>query len=386
MPITFSSVGPWYSTEEAADKMGLSHGHVSRLCKTKEFECKKVGNNYLLHEEIVKRLGYEEFNPGELAHYYRTQQKIAVRRKQKIAYEKQGRKKELNILGILAPGAGDAASMVYARTLEKDCDEVGFKLGLVENKLDDIRERIELANSDPSIHGIFVFYPIFKGDKDKQLKEMIIPDKDVEGLTSFWSEKLYANERYLDIAKKKKAILPCTSLGILKILAHVDNVDEQSGQTFKGKKITIFNRSDVVGQPLAYMLMNDGATVYSFDIEGGVVMRKRGKEVSITREEALRESDTIITGVPSKAFEKIRGEEIKENTTCLNFSFVQNFEEDAKKKSGIYIPRVGPMTIAMCIRNAFRLYENNKDIYESDVDSVNWGNYGRLVSLLQNAA
>ncbi len=386
MPTTFPSVGPWYSTEEAADKMGLSPGHVSRQCKKGEFECEKVGNNYLLREEVVKRLRYKEFNPDELAHFYRIEQQIAVYREQQIAVEKRGYKNELNILGILAPGAGDAASMVYARTLEETCKEVGFKLGLVETNLVEIKNRIEQANNDPSIQGIFVFYPIFKDDKDKQLKEMIVPDKDIEGLSSFWSKKLYSNERYLDNAKKKKAILPCTSLGILKILAFVDHLDEQARQTFMGKKITIFNRSDVVGRPLAYMLKNDGATVYSFDIKGGVVMRKSGKEVSIAREDALRQSDIIITGVPSRAFEKIRDEEIKENTTCLNFSSVQNFEESAKKKAGIYIPRVGPMTIAMCIRNAFRLYENNRDVYERVVYPVNWNRYGKVVTLLQNAA
>ena len=356
MPITFPSIGPWYTTEEAANIMGLSHGHVSRQCKNGELFCKKAGNNYLLHEDIVKRLRYKAFNPDELAHIYRREQQIAVERK--------GYRNKLNILGILAPGADDAASMVYARTLKKACDFIGFELGLVKYNENEVLKRIKQANIDPLIHGIFVFYPIFNDKRDKNLKNKIVSHKDIEGLSKYWSDKLYLNERYLDNDKKKKAILPCTSLGILKILAYVDCLDEQAGQTFAGRKITIFNRSDVVGRPLAYMLKNDGATVYSFDIEGGVVMRKNGKEVPISREEALRESDTIITGVPHRAFEKIRGVEIKENTTCLNFSFVQNFEECAKGKAGIYVPRVGPMTIAMCLRNVVRLYENHKEVYE----------------------
>jgi len=112
-------------------------------------------------------------------------------------------------------------------------------------------------------------------------------------------------------------------------------------------------------------------------------MRKNGKEVPISREEALRKSDTIITGVPARAFEYIRGEEIKENTTCLNFSFVQNFEESAKEKAGIYVPRVGPMTIAMCVRNAIRLYENNRDVYEhgEDAHPFEWKKYGTVVQI-----
>ena len=382
MPVTFSSVGPWYSTEEAAEKMGLSHGHVSRLCKNGEFksndghhESVRVGNSYLLHQEIVKRLPDNEFTLADIANYYHRRLRVAVNRKN---YRQKPR-----ILGILAPETGDAASMVYARTLQKACWDIGFDLGLVRNELDDIKARITSANKDPSIHGIFVFYPIFKDEKDNKIKESIDPIKDIEGLSSYWSKKLYLNERYIDNDKKKKAILPCTSLGILKILAYVDNLDELAGQTFAGKKITIFNRSDVVGGPLAYMLKNDGATVYSFDLEGGVHMQKNGKEVPISREEALRKSDTIITGVPSRAFEKIRGEEIKENTTCLNFSFVQNFEESAKEQAGIYVPRVGPMTIAMCVRNAIRLYENNRDVYEREdnLHPFEWQKYGTVVQI-----
>jgi methylenetetrahydrofolate dehydrogenase (NADP+) / methenyltetrahydrofolate cyclohydrolase len=316
-----------------------------------------------------------EFNPADLANLYDQQWSRAVYR--------NNYKHKPRILGILALGVGDAASMVYAKTLENACKFVGFELLLVRNRLQDIRANIRTANNDPSIHGIFVFYPIFKDKRDKQLKDMIDPVKDIEGLSSYWSRMLYANERYADEDRTKKAILPCTSLGILKTLAYVDCLDERPGQTFAGKTITIFNRSDVVGLPLAYMLKNDGATVYSFDITGGIVMRKNGKEVSISRAQALRSSDTIITGVPSRAFEKIRGEEIGENATCLNFSFYQNFEESAKSKAGVYIPRVGPMTIAMCVRNAIRLYENNRNVYESE----NQGqpskriNYGEVVPL-----
>jgi methylenetetrahydrofolate dehydrogenase (NADP+)/methenyltetrahydrofolate cyclohydrolase len=372
MPITFSSVRPWYSTEEAAKIMNLSPGHVSRQCRLGKLECTPVGNSYLLPERAVKQRHYNEFNPDELAHFFRLEQQIAVERK--------GYKNKLNILGILALDANDAASMVYASTLQKACNFIGFKLGLVRSDLDKIMGRIQQANTDPSIHGIFVFYPIFKDGRDKELRDMINHAKDIEGLSSFWSGKLYSNERYVDEAKKKKAILPCTSLGILKTLAFVDRLDEQAGQTFSEKKITIFNRSDVVGLPLAHMLKNDGATVYSFDINGGVVMKKGGHEVPITREEALSQSDIVVTGVPSRAFEKIRGEEIKENVTCLNFSFVQNFEENAKEKAGIYIPRVGPMTIAMCLKNVVRLYENNRDLYNQD-SMLEWQKYGEVVSL-----
>lgn len=375
MPITFPTIGPWYSTEEAAEIMGRTPGHVSRLCKTGEIPCKKAGNSsYLIHERDVKRLPDNEFNPADVANYYYQQLPRVVKRN---AYRYPPR-----VLGILAPG--DAASVVYAKTLQAACEVAGFELVLVSGRLDRIEERVRRANDDPAVHGIFVFYPIFRDERDKQLKDLVNPAKDIEGLSRFWADKLYANERYVDGARKQKAILPCTPLGILKTLAYVDNLDERPGQTFAGKKITIFNRSDVVGLPLACMLANDGATVYSFDIDGGFVMRRGGKRTPISRESALRQSDMVVTGVPSRAFEKVRGEEIGDDVTCLNFSFVQNFEDSAKQKAGVYVPRVGPMTIAMCIRNAIRLYENSRSLYEAGDRPPSFAarNYGKAVRLV----
>jgi methylenetetrahydrofolate dehydrogenase (NADP+)/methenyltetrahydrofolate cyclohydrolase len=376
MPITFSTLGPWYSTEEAADLMGRTPGHVSRLCKTGEIPCKRVGNSgYLIHERDVKQIPDNELNPADLANYYNQQLLRVVRR--------SGFAQKPRILGILSPEAGDAASLVYARTLQAACEVVGFELVLVRNQLTQVEDRIRKANDDPSIQGIFVFFPIFQDERDKQLKDLVAPTKDIEGLSRYWADKLYANERFVDGDKQRKAILPCTSLGILKSLAYADSLDERPGKTFAGKKIAVFNRSDVVGRPLAYMLKNDGATVYSFDIDGGYTMRKGAKESPVTRAQALRQADIVITGVPSRAFEKIRGEEIGDNVTCLNFSFVQNYEDSAKRKAGVYVPRVGPMTIAMCIRNAIRLYENNRATYESGDQAPRFvaKHYGEVIEL-----
>jgi len=66
----------------------------------------------------------------------------------------------------------------------------------------------------------------------------------------------------------------------------------------------------------------------------------------------------VITGVPSDKFEKIRPAEITADTVCLNFSSVPNFSEEFDNYSGTFIPRVGPMTVAMCIRNTVRLFQN----------------------------
>ena len=79
-----------------------------------------------------------------------------------------------------------------------------------------------------------------------------------------------SNLKSTDAAKQHKSILPCTPLAIIKLL-EMTEAYSSFGLPFAKQTITIFNRSEVVGKPLAYMLNNDGGTVYSFDVSGGIV-------------------------------------------------------------------------------------------------------------------
>lgn len=264
----------------------------------------------------------------------------------------------INIVGILA--SSDPASITYADYTRAGCEDVGIHFDLKVTDSESARSVLEAANSDSAVHGIFVYYPIWGDERDAELRDLISPHKDVEGLSPHWINKLYDNERFDDAARKFKAILPCTPLAIIKLLEATEAY-EPFGLPFGGQQITIFNRSEVVGRPLAYMLSNDGARVYSFDINGGFVVDVNSADHEarpVTREEALRQSDIVITGVPSPHFEKVRAEELKPGAICLNFSYIQNFEPEAKEAASIYIPRVGPMTVAMCMRNALQLYRN----------------------------
>ena len=264
----------------------------------------------------------------------------------------------INIVGILA--SDDPASITYADYTRAGCEDVGIHFDLRKCEPDSVSGVLEAANRDSAVHGIFVYYPIWGDERDAELRDRISPHKDVEGLSPHWIGKLYANERFDDEERKFKAILPCTPLAIIKLLEATEAY-EPFGLPFGGQQITIFNRSEVVGRPLAYMLSNDGARVYSFDINGGFVVDVNSADHEarpVTREEALSQSDIVITGVPSSHFEKVRAEELKPGAICLNFSYIQNFEPEAKEAASIYIPRVGPMTVAMCMRNALQLYRN----------------------------
>ena len=265
---------------------------------------------------------------------------------------------KINIVGILA--STDPASITYADYTRTGCEDVGIFFDLRMTEPESVRQILEEVNRDPAVHGIFVYYPIWGDERDAELRDLISPHKDVEGLSPHWIGKLYANERFDDEGRRFKAILPCTPLAIIKLLEATDAY-EPYGLPFEGQQITIFNRSEVVGRPLAYMLANDGARVYSFDINGGFVVDVNSPDHEarpVTREETLSQSDIVITGVPSPHFEKVRAEELKPGAICLNFSYVQNFEQEAKEAASLFIPRVGPMTVAMCMRNALQLYRN----------------------------
>ena len=265
---------------------------------------------------------------------------------------------KINIVGLLA--SEDPASITYSEYARNGCEDAGISFNLITVNPDSIEQILSEANSDNTVHGIFIYYPIWNDYRDAEIRNMVSPHKDVEGLTSYWIKKLYANDRFDDTEKRNKAILPCTPLAITKLLQETEAYMPY-GLPFKGQTITIFNRSEVVGRPLAYMLSNDGARVYSFDVNGGVVVdiaANQKEEIAVTRSEALKNSDIVITGVPSRNFEKIRAEELKPGAICLNFSSVQNFELDAKEAASLFIPRVGTMTVAMCLRNALQLYRN----------------------------
>lgn len=264
----------------------------------------------------------------------------------------------INLLGVIA--SNDLASAQYASYTEKLCQDVGIKFSLHSCDKHDVAETIKKANEDSSVHGIFVYYPILGGEQDQALKNLICPSKDIEGLSSYWLDKLYANDRKNE--QHMKSILPCTPLAIIKLLSLCDRVYAPYGLPLQHQTITIFNRSDVVGRPLAHMLSNDGAMVYSFDEHGGTIIPPQGQQIaegsSITRSLALQQSDIVITGVPSDKFEKIKASELHPGVVGVNFSFINNFSDEAKIFVDTYIPRVGALTVAMCLRNALRLFQN----------------------------
>ena len=272
----------------------------------------------------------------------------------------RGRPKLVGLLANEEP-AGD----VYARVTKRACDKVGIEYELRRPARLDLEDGVISANADPSVHGLIVYYPVFGGGKDGYLRDVISDTKDVEGLSHRYCYALYHNIRYIEEGTKKKCVLPCTPLACIKVLENLGayNLQRPVGKQLSGRKAIIYNRSEVVGRPLAAMLANDGATVYSVDEHGMLIYTKGAVEGAIKVEEtelavaeALAASDIVIGGVPVKSF-KLSADSLKPGAICINVSQHMNFGEGVEAKCAL-VPAMGKVTIAILSRNLLRLYDN----------------------------
>ena len=203
---------------------------------------------------------------------------------------------------------------------------------------------------------------MFGTQQDAYLQQLTSPLKDVEGLSHKYLFNMYQNIRYLDApANRQKSLLPCTPLAIIKILEHcgVYNPILPYGNRLYGKTIAVVNRSEIVGRPLAALMANDGAEVWSVDISG-IQKFTRGEgrrrhmhhvvDVEERLEDVVPRCDVVITGVPSKAY-KFPTELLKDGAVCINFSSEKNFDPSVKERASIYVPAVGKVTITILLRN-----------------------------------
>jgi len=154
------------------------------------------------------------------------------------------------------------------------------------------------------------------------------------------------------------------------------------GDRAYGRIVTVINRSEVVGRPLAALLANDGARVFSVDIdsiqeytkrpasaEAGArayhphhVVRPAPHELDLAR--CLAISDVVVSAVPSAAF-KVPTLALKDGCVCVNVAADKNFEADVRDKASLYIPAVGKVTILMLLRNLLRLLQYQDLLRES---------------------
>lgn len=276
------------------------------------------------------------------------------------------------LVGLLANG--DPAARKYAEWTGKAFNAEGLRFELRECDQMEVEDELERLNCDPEVHGIMIYYPCFGqnpsfhgGSHDDYLRDSVSCHKDVEGLNHYYRRALFKNQRCVDEAGTKKCVLPCTPLAVVKCLEHLNVYDRNLplGDRMMGKQVVVVNRSEVVGRPLAAMLANDGATVYSVDVDSTFVFT-RGKlavaDSSITVESAVRNADILVLGVPSDKY-KMDVSWVKEGAVVINVATSKNIDEKAllSQRAGVkYIGQVGKVTVAMLERNLVRLHANFK--------------------------
>lgn len=226
------------------------------------------------------------------------------------------------------------------------CLDLGVHFEVLEVAPERALSEIEAANRDAAVEGVVVYYPVLGGSSDRLLQNAVDPRKDVEGLSAHWVDALLTSRSSGD----EPSVVPCTPAGIAYALRAL-----AAGEP-DGRLVTVFNRSPTVGRPLASMLARLGWRVLSFDVEGVVLFERDGlREASASRAMALAESDVVVTGVPSQEFAPVRAAEVREGVVIVNFSSYRNVDDDVLDRAAAFLPRVGPLTVLMLLRNVLRL-------------------------------
>ncbi len=239
-------------------------------------------------------------------------------------------------LAVILVG-NDEASHAYVGMKKKACDAVGFYSVTHEMPKDisqeAIEKTIEMMNENPNIDGILVQLPLPEQIDTTRLLELVAPEKDVDGFHPFNVGRLTTG---LD------GFVPCTPLGIMKLLQEY-KIDVQ------GMNACVVGASNIVGKPMASLLLNANATVdichiYTKDLKKHTL-----------------EADILLVGVG--VINLIKEDMVKEGVIIIDIGINRaengklvgdvDFENVSKKASFITpVPGgVGPMTIAMLLRN-----------------------------------
>ena len=231
----------------------------------------------------------------------------------------------------------DKASQTYVRAKEKACNEYGIKSvahRLSENTTQaELLALINVLNLDDSIHGILVQLPLPKHIDTNTVLAMIDPTKDVDGFHAVNVGKLVSG---LD------GFVPCTPLGVMEIL-------KEYGIDVAGLNAVVIGRSNIVGKPMANLLLNASATV--------TITHSKTKNLK----EICKNADLIVAAIGRPFF--LKADMVKDGAVVIDVGINRlddgrlvgdvDFDEVAPKCSYITpVPGgVGPMTIAMLLNN-----------------------------------
>lgn len=239
-------------------------------------------------------------------------------------------------LAVIQVGS-DPASSVYVNNKKKACAYVGINSRSYELPEDTseqtLLDLVQKLNEDPEVNGILVQLPLPKQiDEDKVIRT-ISPDKDVDGFHPVSVGRLWIGE---------KGFLSCTPAGVIQLL-------KRSGIEIKGKECVIIGRSNIVGKPMAALLLRENATV--------TVAHSKTKDLK----SIAKRADILIVAIGKAKF--ITKDYIKEGAVVIDVGMHRDEQnhlcgdvdcEDVSSVVSAITPvpgGVGPMTIAMLMNN-----------------------------------
>ncbi|HLG25556.1 MAG TPA: bifunctional 5,10-methylenetetrahydrofolate dehydrogenase/5,10-methenyltetrahydrofolate cyclohydrolase, partial [Candidatus Gracilibacteria bacterium] len=162
------------------------------------------------------------------------------------------KKKQINPRLVIIQMGDDPASSSYIKSKLKASEKIGIETEHLHFTIDQVDTeqliaKVHELNKDPAVTGILVQLPLAPHIYTPEVMKAIDPKKDVDGFTAYNLGKMFLSTEFEDLA-------PCTPLGIIRMLEHYSINPE-------GKEAVIVGRSNIVGKPIAVMLVNRGATV-----------------------------------------------------------------------------------------------------------------------------
>ena len=236
----------------------------------------------------------------------------------------------------------DPASQTYVANKEKACARLGIhsqtlRMG-AETTQAELEAAIERANEDEAIHGILVQLPLPAHLDEHRALALIRPEKDVDGFHAVNMGRL---------ARVEECVVACTPKGALHML-------KAAGVPIAGKNAVVIGRSNIVGKPMALLLLQENATV--------TICHSRTENLA----EYTRRADILVAAVGKPRF--VTADMVKEGAAVLDVGINRvdgklcgdvDFEA-VKEKAGWISPvpgGVGKMTIAMLMQNAVRAFK-----------------------------
>lgn len=250
-------------------------------------------------------------------------------------------------LAVIIVG-NDPASRVYVNNKKKACELCGIhsvEYALPENTTqEELLELIDKLNEDKSINGILCQLPIPKHLDDKTVIERISPEKDVDCFSCINVGKMWVGEY---------SFKPCTPAGVMELLKAY-NID------VAGKNCVIIGRSNIVGKPMAALLLEQNATV--------TICHSKTQNLN----DVCKNADIIVAAVGRAKF--VTADMVKDGAVVIDVGINRNEEgklcgdvdyENVKEKTSFITPvpgGCGPMTIAMLMQNTVCAYKVQNNI------------------------